>query len=280
MKFLRFLWDGAYFHDLTVLLYFYFHSTKRLLSNQAPVCWQIKIHSQRLPEAAPSASDEKEAWSPRAAMEMSSSSSPGFPPLHVFFLLRWSFAEKIWGPDRKEPEKGSPWGQSRRRGASVPRSRGWAVSLSEHPECCRRAEKSVTRLPSPQGPFQGGRGQGKPLCWFSRPVGRSRCRSGYRQVSRAVGRAVGARAPRAGRAPAAPGAGTRLIPRKGGDPATVEAVPRIPGHIPAGAWDRRRALCPPKRVQLLLETWHLFLTNSPSFSPLPPIPGPPGIKVD
>ena len=90
------------------------------------------------------------------------------------------------------PERGSSWGQPQRRGASVPSSQGWAEPFSEHPECCRRAEKSVTRLPCPQGPFQGGRGRGKPLCWFSRPVGRSHCGSGYRQVSRAVGRAAGA----------------------------------------------------------------------------------------
>lgn len=56
-------------------------------------------------------------------------------------------------------------------------------------------------------------------------------------------------------------------PQEGGDPAAVEAVPCTPGHIRAGAWDRRRALYPPKRVQLFLETWHLFLTISPSFSP-------------
>lgn len=136
---------------------------------------------------------------------MSSFSTPGLTGSKSFsFFVDCS--QKIWSPDRLEPRQGDllradpeAW-----RFSSLRRPRRAAPPLRARKEYSSRAEKSVTRLLCPQGPFQGGRGRGKPLCRFLGPVGRARSGSGYRQVSLADGRAAGARELLARRAPAAP----------------------------------------------------------------------------
>lgn len=107
----------------------------------------------------------KEASFPCAAIEMSSFSTPGITGSKSFsFLVDCS--QKIWSPDRLEPGEGDllradpeAW-----RFSPLLRPRRAAPPLRARGEYSSRAEKSVTRLLCPQGPFQGGRGRGKPLC--------------------------------------------------------------------------------------------------------------------
>lgn len=113
-----FLWDGTYFRDFTVLLYFYFHSAKLSLSSKAPVCWRIKIHSQSLPEAAPSASWTRKKpgllvplWKCLPPPPLAHPAQSLFPSL--FVVLRENLESRQGRVQRGWPLEGSSGGGAR-----------------------------------------------------------------------------------------------------------------------------------------------------------------------